>query len=115
MGPAACFSLPAFRATSWGRSSPAAAPRIKTVQLSPLGVASSVGAITVIPAGFANAGKLMIASYNAGSYYLATPTADGSGTYNIGTATLGTTPGAGPEGFAYIAAGSPQFPAADHM
>jgi len=68
------------------------------------GVASSVGSIQ-----FAPNGQFKILSYNGGGFYTAPLTPDGSGTYDIGAATLESTPGGGPEGAFYVPPGSPDF------
>ena len=82
----------------------------KTVDLTALGITSSVGSLAFVPAGFPGAGNLVIASYSSGEVYTAAFSPDGSGTYNIGPATLQSTlTGSGPEGIAYIPAGSALF------
>jgi Abnormal spindle-like microcephaly-assoc'd, ASPM-SPD-2-Hydin len=58
---------------------------------------------------FAPNGDFKITSYNTGGFYTATLTADGTGTYNVSTVTLDSTPGGGPEGIVYVPAGSPVF------
>lgn len=81
----------------------------RTDNLSPLGVASSVGAMGFVPVGFNGAGRLKVASYNSGGFYDVSFTDDGSGTYNLTGATLVNTPGGGPEGIAYVPLGSTLF------
>ena len=82
----------------------------KVVTLTGLGVASSTGSITIVPDGQPGAGRLKIASYNAGTFYDASLTPDGLGTYNISGVTLTANIGGGPEGIAYVPSGSPLFP-----
>jgi len=83
----------------------------KTVSLNPLPVASSVGAMNFVPAGFAGAGEMKIVSYKGDSLYLAPFSADGSGMYDIGSATLTATLSVGPnpERFIYVASGNSGF------
>ena len=81
----------------------------KIVDLTPLGVASSVGALNIVPAGFPGAGQMKVASYNTSKWYTVTLSADGTGTFNIDTATENTTIQGGPEGFVYVPPGSPLF------
>ncbi len=81
----------------------------RTDNLTPLGVASSVGAVGFVPVGFNGAGRMKVASYNGGGFYDVAFSADGSGTYNLTGATLASTPGNGPEGFAYVPLGSTLF------
>jgi hypothetical protein len=82
----------------------------KVVMLTGLGVASSTGSITIVPDGQPGAGRFKIASYNGGTFYDASLTPDGLGTYNISGVTLTANIGGGPEGIAYVPTGSPLFP-----
>ena len=66
----------------------------KTIDLSTFGIGSSVGTLAFDPTG-----AFKIASYNGGGYYNVTLTADGTGTYNIGTATLGDDARERPRGY----------------
>lgn len=75
----------------------------------PAGAASSVGALNFVPSGFPGAGQLKIVSYDSANWYTAAYSPDGSGTYNITSATLNTTIQGGPEGFIYVPPGSPVF------
>lgn len=80
----------------------------KDIDLSALGVASSTGTCQFVPLGFPGAGRLKIASYNAGTWYDATLTPDGMGTFDLAiTPTVLT--GGGPEGIVYIPGGNPGF------
>jgi len=81
----------------------------KVTDLTPLGIASSVGSIGFVPSGFPGAGQMNIVSYNGGGWYTAAYSPDGSGTYNITSATLGPTLTGGPEGIAFVPPGSPSF------
>lgn len=82
----------------------------KTVNLAPLGIAASTGALAFVPAGFGGAGHLKISSWPNGQWYDVTYSADGSGTYNLNSATFVNTFPGGPEGFIYVPHGSPLFP-----
>lgn len=82
----------------------------KIVSLGPLGVVASPGALNFVSPGFPGAGLLKIVSWPNGQWYTAAFSPDGTGTYNITSATLNTTIGGGPEGFIYVPAGSPLFP-----
>lgn len=90
-----------------GQIKPGSTSPDKTVSLP--GVASSVGTMQYVPAGFSNAGQLKIASYNGGGWYDATLTPDGSGTYDISTTSTGVNTGSGPEGIIYVRSGNPDF------
>jgi hypothetical protein len=82
----------------------------KTVDLSALGIAASTGALNFVPAGFNGAGQFKISSWAGGQFYTVTLAPDGSGTYNLTSATLQVTLPGGPEGFIYVPIGSPLFP-----
>jgi hypothetical protein len=83
----------------------------KTVNLTPAGVAPSVGGITFVPPGFAGAGKFKILSFDAHEWYEAQLTPDGSGTYDVTNVQLKATIGFGPEGAVYVHRGNPDFSA----
>lgn len=76
----------------------------KVTSLTGLGVAGSVGSMV-----FAPNGDLKLLSYSANTWYTAGLTPDGSGTYNVGTATLNVTLSGGLEGAAYVPNGSALF------
>ena len=87
----------------------------KVVDLTPLGVGSSVGALNFVPGGFPGAGQLKIVSYDTGQWYTASFAPDGTGTYDITSPVLNTTIDVGPEGFIYVPVGSPIFPSGTSM
>ncbi|HVK03130.1 MAG TPA: PEP-CTERM sorting domain-containing protein [Armatimonadaceae bacterium] len=92
-----------------GQIRPGSTAPDKIINLSGLGISSSVGALQFIPAGFPGAGKMIIGSYNANNYYTADLVADGVGTYNLANVTnIGNLPG-GPEGIIFVPVGSPGF------
>ena len=94
---------------SIGEIKPGSSAPDKFVDLTPLGVASSVGWLGLVPAGFAGTGHLKILSYNTGNWYDASLVPDGSGTYNVTGVGAPISLGSGPEGAIYIKAGNPQF------
>lgn len=77
--------------------------------LSGLGIASSVGTLAFVPAGFPGAGQLKVASYSAGTFYSVGYSLNGGGTYDLGPATLEATLSGGPEGILYISDDNPGF------
>lgn len=83
----------------------------KTVDLTAAGVAPSVGGITIVPPGFAGAGKFKILSFDAYQWYDAQLTPDGSGTYDVTNVQLKATIGFGPEAAVYVHRGNPDFSA----
>jgi hypothetical protein len=93
-----------------GEIKPGSTSDDKIVDLAPLGIATSTGALNFVPAGFPGAGHLKISSWAGGQWYDVTFSADGTGTYNLNSATfINSFPG-GPEGFIYVPHGSPLFP-----
>ena len=85
----------------------------KVINLSTIpggGVASSVGSLGFVPAGFPGAGQMKILSFNGGGWYTAAFAPDGNGTYDITSITPGPLVGGGPEGIGFVPAGSPVFP-----
>jgi hypothetical protein len=73
-------------------------------------IASSVGTLQFVPAGFPGAGNFVIASYNASVFCTAPLTPDGLGTYNIGACSHTVNGTGGPEGIIYVPLGSALFP-----
>jgi hypothetical protein len=86
----------------------------KTQDVTPLGVADSQAALQFIPSTFPGAGQLKGLSWDGGEFYTFTLAPDGSGTFDVTSATLETTLGGGPEGFVYIKNTNPGF-AVDSM
>jgi hypothetical protein len=84
-----------------------------TTLLTDYGISSSVGSIALVPNGYPGAENLIIASYNASILYNVPYTIDGSGQYILSNkiAEVSVSPAInGPEGIAYIPAGSIGFP-----
>lgn len=81
----------------------------KVIDLGPLGIASSHAALAFVPAGYNGAGGFKMLSWSGGQFYNAVITPDGTGTYNVTSATQVTTLPGGPEGFIYVPLGSPLF------
>ncbi len=73
-------------------------------------VTASVGSLAFVPAGFAGAGNLAIASYNDGTFCQAPVTPDGTGTFDIGACGTTTILQGGLEGIVYVPVGSALFP-----
>ena len=80
------------------------------VDLTPLGVGTSVGGLSITPAGFPGAGSLKLTSYNLDNWYSADLVPDGSGTFDIvNTAFRAYLNGTGPESIIYVDASYPSF------
>ena len=84
-----------------------------SIPLTGYGIASSVGALAFIPEGYPGAGGLVFSSYNAAIMYNVPFTKDANGQYilsnQIAEVTIHSV-APGPEGIAYIPAGSAAFP-----
>lgn len=84
-----------------------------SISLTEYGVTSSVGALAFVPAGYPGAGGLVFSSYNGGIMYNVPYTRESNGQYSfsVKVAEVSVNPeAAGPEGIAYIPAGSAAFP-----
>ncbi len=114
-GPGGVLFYTRYPVNQVGQVEPGSAITDKIIDLTPLGVSSSVGALNFVPPGFPGAGQLKIVSYNTADWYTASYAPDGAGTYNITSATLNTTIQGGPEGFIYVPVGSPVFPASSML
>jgi hypothetical protein len=109
-GPGGVLFYTRFPNNEVGEVKPGSTINDKIVDLTALGVGSSVGALNFVPSGFPGAGQLKIVSYNTDQWYTAAYSPDGSGTYDITSPVLNTTIQGGPEGFIYVPIGSPVFP-----
>ncbi len=114
-GPGGVIFFTRYSMNELGQIKPGSTAPDKIVALSPLGFPASVGALSFVPAGYPNQGKLKLASYNAGRFGTATVQADGNGTFDLVNLQLGTTPGNGPEGILYPPPGSPLFTDFSHV
>ncbi len=112
-GPGNVLFYTSYSDNRLGQIKPGSTGPDKLIDLSPLGVESSVGALAFVPDSFGGGGRLKILSYNTGKWYDATITPDGSGTFDV---TLAGSPlllpsGSGPEGLIFVPAGNPLFTA----
>ncbi len=90
---------------------PGATSPTRTDSFTALGMSSSTGSCNFVPAGFGGAGRFKVLIYNSGFFYDVTLTPAGNGTYNLSNPVLtAASINGGPEGFAYVPAGSPNFP-----
>jgi len=109
-GPGGVLFYTGYSNNILGQIKPGSVAPDKVIDLTPLGVSPSVGTLTFVPAGFAGAGQMKMASYNGGQWYEITLTPDGSGTYDVSGVTQRANPGRGPEGIVYVQDGNPIFP-----
>jgi hypothetical protein len=108
-GPGGVLFLARYPDNKIGQTKPGSSGTDKIVDMSTLGVASSMAALGFVPAGFPGAGQMKSVSWSGGQWYTLTYAPDGSGTYKITAAVQNTTLLGGPEAFAYVPLGSPVF------
>jgi hypothetical protein len=109
-GPGGLLFNTLFPANSLAQTRPGSDVPAKVTDLTPLGIASSVGAIFFVPAGYPGAGSMKIASYSASRWYSVEFEEDGKGAYNLTSATQNLQFTGGPEGITYVPQGSKSFP-----
>jgi hypothetical protein len=108
-GPGGVLFLARWPVNEIGQTVPGSSITDKIVPLGPLGVTPSPGGLTFVPAGYPGAGQLKLVSWSGGQWYTMGFAPDGSGTYDITSATYQTTITGGPEGIFYVPFGSPLF------
>ena len=83
----------------------------RLIDLTPLGLAPSMGGLAFPPSGYPGAGSLKLTSYDAGEWYSATLSQDNMGTYNVDFLSLRASAGAGAglQGIAHVDALFPAF------
>jgi hypothetical protein len=110
-GPGNVLLYTSYKDNSLGEIMPGHSTISKQIDLTPLGVDTSVGSLVLVPPGLPGAGRLKILSYNTSGWYDTTLSPDGSGTFDLAPI---STPiylgGIGVEGAFYVAAGNPLFP-----
>jgi hypothetical protein len=79
------------------------------IDLTPLGITSSVGSLAFVPDGFPGAGRLKILSYNGGNVFDVLYTQNPDGTYVLHTAAQTASGINGPEGMIYVSGENPLF------
>jgi hypothetical protein len=110
-GPNGVLFLARWPSNQLGQTKPGSTTTDRVIEMSAFNVASSLAALQFVPAGQPGAGSLKLSSYGGGQWYDAAVVPDGNGTFDITGVTpiaASTLPG-GPEGFVYVAPGSPQF------
>jgi hypothetical protein len=108
-GPGGVLFLPRWPVNQLGQTKPGSIITDKIVDMAALGVAPSAAALAFVPGGMPGAGQLKLLSWEGGEWYTLALAPDGSGTYDITSATPSVTLGGGPEGIAYVPPGSPLF------
>lgn len=114
-GPGGVLFLARWPVNELGQTKPGSAITDKIIPLGPFGITPSPGAVNFVPSGFPGAGQFKLVSWSDGEWYTVNISPDGTGTYNIDSATQQTTIPGGPEGFIYVPPGSPLFASFDSM
>jgi hypothetical protein len=81
----------------------------KVTPLDGLHVAFASASLNFVPAGFPGEGAFKLVSWSGGQWYTMAIAPDANGTYDVTAAKMELTLPGGPEGFVYVAAGSPHF------
>lgn len=114
-GPGGVLFYTSYNDNVVGQIMPGSTAPDRLISMTELGVLPSLGALCFVPDGFPGAGRLKLASFDAGFWYDTAVVSDGAGTYDIlPVIDTGLLIGGGPEGIAYVAAGNPGF-AVDSM
>jgi len=98
-----------YSSNQLGQIKPGSVITDKVVDLTALGVNSSVGTLQYVPSGFGGAGKLKLISYSSADWYDMDLTPDGFGTYDVSVSASVANTGGGPEGVVYVKGGNPLF------
>jgi hypothetical protein len=89
---------------------PGSAAADKVIELAPFGFGFASASLAFVPRGFPGAGLFKMVSWPIGHWYTATLVADGAGTFELKRlSTVDLQSPGGPEGFVYVAPGSPKF------
>lgn len=110
-GPGGVLFYTGFNENLLGQIRPGSTAPDRVIELSPLGVQSSVGGLGFVPPGAPGAGALQLASFNSGRFYSATLSPDGAGTFDLLDLSWDATLPGGPEGLVHVPTGSPGFDA----
>lgn len=108
-GPESVFFYPRWPQNEVGQVLPGSKTTNKVVDVGALGVTSSVSGLQFVPQDLPGAGQLKLLSWSGGEFYKADYAPDGTGTYDITSATpVASLPG-GPTGFSYLYPVYPQI------
>jgi hypothetical protein len=110
-GPGNVLFLARWHVFELGQTKPGSTITDKIIDLTTFGLSPtpSPGGLMFVPAGFPGAGQLKVASYDYSGWYTFGYAPDGSGTYDITSATFVVTISGGLEGIFYVPSGSPLF------
>ncbi|CAG1003983.1 hypothetical protein PHYC_03106 [Phycisphaerales bacterium] len=108
-GPSGVLFASRWPVNQLGQYRPGSVAPDRVIDLAALGVAQSHSAVMFVPVGYSGAGRMKLCSWSGGQFYDAAYAPDGSGTFDVLSATQTATLGGGPEGFVYVPPGSPLF------
>jgi hypothetical protein len=83
----------------------------KVIALAPFMVPSSASSLNFVPPNLPGGGSLKLVTFSSGDWFTVLLSPDGMGTYDIAGVKRERRLTGGPEGFVYVAAGSPLIPA----
>lgn len=109
-GPGNVLFFTGYPTHQLGQIRPGSTAPDRMIALGPLGIAGSVGACTITPAGYPSPGSLRLASFNSGDWHTATLQPDGNGTFDVTNVSGPVQIGGGPEGLLFVPPGSPLIP-----
>ena len=108
-GPDGVLFYTTYRDNHLGQIKPGSSGPDRLDALSPLGVLSSTGSLQFVPGDMPGGGRLKLLSFTRSTWYDATLSPDGNGTFDITLSGAGIFIGGGPEGVVYIRAGNAGF------
>jgi hypothetical protein len=109
-GPSGVLFLARWPKNQLQQTLPGSAAADKVIDLAPFGVTFASGSLAFVPRGFPGAGLFKVVSWPGGNWYTVTLAADGKGLHDVKkVSTVDTQSPGGPEGFVYVAPGSPKF------
>ena len=110
-GPGGVLFITRWPVNEIQQTKPGSAGVDKVTSLTPLGVPASASSLNFVPASLPGGGSLKLVTYSGGDWFTLLLSPDGLGTYDIVGAKRERRLQGGPEGFVYVAAGSPLIPA----
>jgi hypothetical protein len=109
-GPGGVLFITRFPVNQIQQTRPGSTSVDKVTSLAPLLVPSSAAALNFVPTRLPGAGMLKLVTFGGGEFFTLLLSPDGQGTYDIVGAKLERRLTGGPEGFVYVAGGSPLIP-----
>jgi hypothetical protein len=108
-GPGGVLFLSRWPSNEMQQTRPGSTAADKVIPLADLGIAHASASLSFVPTNLPGAGALKLVSWTGGQWYTLALQADAAGTYDVLSAKHELTLPGGPEGFVYVAAGSPLF------